>query len=111
MTTNYEIVVLEDNNLTLQEELTENVMEHYLNTCRYYINPSHVGKNYIKVSDGKMFIKYSDRTRSVMLLGITTPEMVVYIKEKLRKFYYKNCTTCNVEISLFWTLCDKCKKT
>jgi hypothetical protein len=108
---NYEIIVLENNNLISQKQVEHDVIEIYIKTCREYINPSSSPKNDIKFNNGKMFLKYSDNTKSVMLLGSISDDIVIFIKEILRKFYYNNCSVCNAETSLFWTLCDKCKKT
>jgi hypothetical protein len=109
-TNNYEIVVLEDNNLISQKQVEHDVIEIYINTCREHINPSSSHKNDIKFNNGKMFLKYSDKTKSVMLLGSISEDIVTFIKEILRKFYHNNCSICNAEISLYWTICTKCKK-
>lgn len=107
---NYEIIVLENNNLISQKQIEHDVIEIYINTCREHINPSSISKNDIKFNNGKMFIKYSDKTKSVMLIGSISEDIVIFMKEILRKFYYNNCSVCNAETSLYWTICTKCKK-
>jgi hypothetical protein len=111
----YQILVFE--NQEIYDSLSvspDKAVEEYVKKCKYYLPPDCIPRDYTSFESDKMFVKYSDRCGNdkpmmVLMIGLTTPEMIDSIREGIRRLYVNDCEECGKEIDLKWCVCRECR--
>ena len=113
----YEILVFEHNSMyDTRNANASNVLDVFLQACREYVNPKYVGQDSVHLDSSKMFVSYADRSGNdkpmlVILIGTITDEILVAIRDGLKKLYAHFCEDCGNEMTLLRTgdvWCNKC---
>jgi hypothetical protein len=114
----YEILVFEHNSMYDSCDANyKNVVKVFVETCRKYVNPEYVEENSTEIGWSNKFVSYADRSGNdkpmlVILIGTITDEMLVEIKEGLKKLYVHVCEDCGNEMVLLpksrGLVCNNC---
>ena len=100
MEADYEILVFEHNSMyDMRDANAANVLDVFLETCREYVNPKYVNQDCTDFDSSNKFVSYADRSGNdkpmlVILIGTISDEMLVAIKDGLKKLYVDFCDQC-----------------
>ena len=112
----YQILVFENHDIYDSLDVSaEDAVDQYVEMCAKYVRREYVPQEYTDFDYDKMYVKYSDRCGNdkpmmILMIGLTTPEMITRIKEGLRAIYFNKCEDCGKEIDLKWCLCHECRE-
>jgi len=113
----YEILVFEHNSMyDLRNANSANVVTVFVDTCRHYVNPEYVNEDSTEIDSSNKFVSYADRSGNdkpmlVILIGTITDEILVEIRDGLKKLYLHFCEDCGNEMVLLPKgdlLCNNC---
>jgi hypothetical protein len=112
----YQILVFENQEIydSLDDVSADKAVQEYVKKCQIHLPPEYTPQEYTSFDSDKMFVKYSDRCGDdkpmmILMIGLTSPEMIKSIEEGLRKIYFNNCEDCGKEIDLKWCVCRECR--
>ena len=110
----YQILAFENHDLYDSLDVSaDKAVEEYVKMCTKHVPPEYNPQEYTHFESDKMYVKYSDgcgndKPMMILMIGLTTPEMIKSIKEGLRKIYVNNCEDCGKEIDLKLCVCHEC---
>ena len=103
----YQILVFENHEIYDSLDVSaDKAVQEYVKRCHRHLPPEYVPQEYTSFHSDKMFVKYSDRCGDdkpmmILMIGLTTPEMIESIEEGLRKMYVDCCEDCELDERLF----------
>lgn len=111
----YQILAFENHDVYDSLDVSaDKAAEEYVKMCEKHVPAEYTPQEYTHFESDKMFVKYSDgcgddKPMMILMIGLTTPEMIKSIKEGLRKIYIGECEICGKEIDLKWCVCRECR--